>query len=111
MSDFFWNMYGGGNPSPAPKQESPAEREKRAVKVLAGMKVHNSHVKRVQVGEDMIDVPKVEYVNLLEGQIRELRTNLRDAQSQLSKLTRSHNKLLSEIHDLKQELTRKVNLR
>jgi hypothetical protein len=97
-------MY-GNNPVAVRPQDA---KEKRAVKVLGGMKVHNSHVKRVQIGEDLIDVPKIEYMQLLEGQVRELRGQLRSAESKLLRLEHAHQKILSTFATFRSELSGKV---
>jgi hypothetical protein len=75
------------------------------------MKIHNSHIKRMQIGEELIDVPKIEYVHLLEGQVRELRQKLRIADSRMSRLETQHGRFMSEMDSIKRDLAGKVNLR
>ncbi len=103
-------MYGSTVPS-TPKIETEVERQKRAVKVLGGMKIHGSHLKTVRIGEDLIDVPKIEFVKLLEEQIKELRTRLRVAEAKLVRLDNNHSKILSDLNEIRRELAGKVSLR
>ncbi len=103
-------MYGGATP-PQPKVETEVEREKRAVKVLGGMKIHNSHLKTVRIAEDLIDVPKIEFVKLLEDQIKEVRVKLRALESKLIRLENNHSRILSDISEIRRELAGKVSLR
>jgi hypothetical protein len=104
----FRAMYGV---NPVERQVQPDERQKRALKVLGGMKVHNSHIKRVQIGEDLVDVPRIEYLQLLEGQVRELRGQLRAAEGKLTRLEHSQQKLLSNLASLRAEMSGKVIMR
>jgi predicted nuclease with TOPRIM domain len=94
-----------------PKVPTPQEREKAASRVLGGMKIHNSHLKRIQVGEELVDVPKIEYVKLLEDQVRDARNRIRELEGRYSRLQNNHNKLVGEIHDIRRELNNKVSLR
>jgi hypothetical protein len=104
----FRAMYGV---NPIHRQMPQETKEKRAVKVLGGMKVHNSHIKRVQIGEDLIDVPKIEYMQLLEGQVRELRSQLRAAESKLIRLEHAQQKMLGTFATFRSELAGKVIMR
>ena len=99
-------------PQPQPKPlETAAEREKRAVKVLGGMKVHGTHVKQLEVGDQLIDVPTAAYVKLLEEQIKEVRNQQRELLASHNKLVRKHDRLINELRKVKDELDNKVNLR
>lgn len=97
--------------SPVPKTETPADREKRALKVLGGMKVHGTHVKQIDLGDKILDVPTVAYVKLLEAQIKEVRNQHRELQNQHNKLVRQYDRLVNELRNIKDELNNKVNLR
>ena len=108
VESIFRAMYGN---NPSTQKPTELERQKRAVKVLGGMKVHNSHIKRIQIGEDLIDVPKIEYMQLLEGQVRELRGKLRAAEAKMIRLENNHMKVLSELSNIRVELSGKVSLR
>jgi hypothetical protein len=109
MSKFFANMYGS---RPYTVTSNPVEeREKRAVKVLGGLKITSAHIKRVQIGEDLVDVPKIEYVTLLEGQIKEVRNRLREAEMKITRLQNNQNRLINEIRGINAELSNKINLR
>ena len=102
-------MYGGHTKSAV--VPTAVEGEKRAVKVLGGMKIHNSHLKRVQIGDDLVDVPKIEYIQLLEAQIKESRLRLREAELKIARLGAAQINLSADVRDLKRELHNKVNLR
>lgn len=107
----FRRMYGSSAVPVQLRPESEEERQKRAVKILGGMKISNSHIKTVRIGEDLIDVPKIEYLHLLEGQVKELRGKLRTVEGKMIRLENNHSRLLSEITALKREILGKVNLR
>lgn len=99
-------------PAPAPKPvETPAEKEKRAVKVLAGMKVHGSHVMQVEIDGKLVDMPTLAYAKLLEEQVRETRNMHRELQNQHNKLVRQMDRMTNEMRKVKDELANKVNLR
>jgi hypothetical protein len=109
MSKFYANMYGSKhNFVPITPTE---EREKRAVKVLGGMKITNSHMKRVQIGEELVDVPKIEFVVLLEGQIKELRSRFRDIEMKIIRLQNNQNRFVNELRSIQVDLNNKINLR
>lgn len=91
--------------------ETAAEREKRASKVLGGMKVHGSHIKQVEVDGQVFDVPTAAYVKLLEEQVKEVRNQNRELQNGLSKTNRHIDRLVNEIRKIKDELNNKVDLR
>jgi hypothetical protein len=110
MSETIYKRMYGAAATPM-RVDTEADRQKRAVKVLGGMKVHGSHFKTVMIGEDLIDVPKIEYVNLLEGQIKELRTKVRTLEAKLYRLDNNHSKLLSELSAIRRELSGKISLR
>lgn len=95
----------------AQKPETAADKEKRAVKVLAGMKVHGSHVKQIEVNGQLMDVPTVAYTKLLEEQIRETRNQQRELHNAHGKMQRAMDRMTNEIRKLKDELANKVDLR
>lgn len=105
-------MYSRAGQAPVAKRpETPAEKEKRAVKVLAGMKVHGSHVRQIEVNGQLMDVPNVSYVKLLEEQIRETRNQQRELQNSHNKMQRAMDRMTNEIRKLKDELANKIDLR
>ena len=111
-SSVVGRMYNRAKQAPVAKQpETAADREKRAVKVLAGMKVHGSHVKQIEVNGQLMDVPTVAYTKLLEEQIRETRNQQRELHNAHSKMQRAMDRMTNEIRKLKDELANKVDLR
>ena len=115
MADSFFSSMYGGNPrdtdSP-PKPATPAAVPMaQAHKMLGGLKITGSHIKRIVNGDQVIDVPSAEYVKLLEEQIRELRHQLRDNENKTRRLTNAHNKVLVELERIRQELKTKITLR
>jgi hypothetical protein len=104
-------MYGVGPVMQTSAAEQVAAREKRAVKVLGGMKIHNSHMKQVQIGEDLINVPKIEFVQLLEGQIKELRKKLRVSEHKLDRLESNYSKLATEMSTIRRDSSNRFNFR
>lgn len=108
-SDHFYNMYGAGSPAAAKPQ--PVDKDKRALKVLGGMKVHGTHVKRIDLGDEMLEVPTSQYVKLLEDQIRELRRMQREMDIRQNRLIRAHNKTVEELKMVRQELQNKIDYR
>jgi hypothetical protein len=105
-------MYNRAKQASVVKRPDTAEdKEKRAVKVLAGMKVHGSHVKQIEVNGQLLDVPTVAYTKLLEEQIRETRNQQRELHNAHSKMQRAMDRMTNEIRKLKDELANKVDLR
>lgn len=99
-------------PQQAPRPvETAADKEKRAVKVLAGMKVHGTHVRQIEVDGRITDVPTAAYVKLLEEQIRETRSQQRELQNGHNKMQRAMDRMTNEIRKLKDEMANKVDLR
>jgi len=107
---FIRRMYGISNEIKKIINSEP-EREKRAVKVLAGMKIHNSHIKRIQIGDELIDVPKIEYMKLLDGQIKEYRQRTHQLETRMIKIKEQNDRLQEEIRLIKRELNQKNILR
>lgn len=93
------------------QKQAIAQREKRAVKVLGGMKIHGSHMKRVMINDEFVDVPKIEYVHLLEGQVKEVRNRLRDTEARLYRVQNNQIKLTSELNSIRREMAARTRLR
>lgn len=109
--EIYYRMYGGG-PTPTPSApEKPADRDKRALKVLGGMKVHGTHVKRIELDGELMEVPTSAYVKLLEDQIKELRRIQRESDSRQARLIRAHNKTVEELKAIRIELQNKIDYR
>lgn len=78
MDDFsLSDMFRDDDDKPA-----PAYRE------MSGLKLAGSHKKTITLGGRDVDVPTFRYVEVLEKQIRDLRTELRAAQKQILQLAR-----------------------
>lgn len=83
----------------------------KASKVLGGLKLSGSHVQKLVLGEQQIDIPSVAYVKVLEDQIRELRRELREAQSKLRSTINQQAKLIEHMNRLKIDLDNKVDMK
>ena len=107
-------IYGNRPKQPIVKPDIPAPvipKDKKPQNVLGGMKIHGSHMKRLQFEDGFMDVPKIEYVRLLEEQIKDLRSKQREQISTNHRLTRAITKLQNQIQDLTVEVRNKVDLR
>lgn len=87
-------------PSPELKNDGKA-----ANRVLAGMKIQNSHMRVLNVDGNNIEVPKMEYVHLLDKQVRDTRQTNNDLQARLIKAENVINNLYNEIRDLKNTIS------
>ena len=83
----------------------------KASKVLGGLKLSGSHVQKLVLGEQQIDIPSVAYVKVLEDQIRELRRELREAQAKLRSTINQQAKLIEHVNRLKIEIDNKVDMK
>ena len=109
--DIYSRMY-GSRPSQTKTQPSGPSAEKRATRVLGGMKAQNSHVKTVDIGGgELVTFPRAEYVKVLEDQIKQMRVTVRELQNNNQRLVREISKLYDMIARLQQDLANKVDLR
>ena len=111
MSSIYSRMYGGSmryDNSTSRADSAKADVNKSAVRSLSGMKVHGSHVKQVEIGEQIIDVPKIEYVQLLDTQLKEAREKIKRLEEKLEKSQNNYLKLASAIRDLQREMANTV---
>ena len=109
---FYRRMYGAGpsNSEPTtPKQ--PETPEKRASRVLGGMKAQNSHTVIVEVDGKLVNLPKTEYVKLLEEQVKQMRATVQGYEGKYNRVVRQMGKLLEDVRRLELELKNKVDLR
>ena len=105
----YGRMYGARSKQPAVAPAASKESvEKQAARVLGGLKIHNSHVKKVQIGEDLIDVPKIEYVKLLEDQLRNARVRLKEAEIKIERLRTNHTKFSEELRNIRYDFEKRV---
>lgn len=109
--DIYSRMY-GGRPSQNRTKPSGPDAEKRATRVLGGMKAQNSHVKTVDLGGgELVSFPRAEYVKVLEDQIKQMRVTVRELQNNNQRLTRELSKIYDMMNRLQQDLNNKVDLR
>ncbi len=108
--NFYGRMYGA---RPAQRQVAPTAQgaEKKATRVLGGMKANNSHVKTVDVGGELVSFPRAEYVKVLEDQIKQMRVTVRELQNTNQRVNREMSKIYDMMRTLQQELAKKVDLR
>lgn len=111
--DFYPDMYGG---DPRRKYDDPAAPAAvtpaaAAHKQLGGLKITGSHIKRIPMGDQILELPTAAYVKLLEDQIRALRNEVREAQTHNRRLTNAHNKLVQQMDLLRRELATKLTVR
>lgn len=110
--DFYTDMYGGdAKAKPQVPDLNIPLTQAAAHKQLSGLKITGSHVKRINLGDQIVDLPSAAYVKLLEDQIRALRTEVRECQTYIRRVTNAHNKMALQMDRLKQELATKVSLR
>lgn len=92
------------------KPESSVKDDgKAATRVLAGLKVHNAHMQRVELPDGKtIDIPKMEYVHLLDKQLRDAREEIRELktkneknENKIARIEATVNKFYNEFRDLK----------
>lgn len=114
MSSMYSRMYGGSirhDGSPASKTPDKVDVNKSAVRSLSGMKVHGSHVKQLEVGDQIIDVPKIEYVQLLDTQMKEAREKIKRLEENLERSQSNYLKLAAAIRDLQAEMANTLKVR
>lgn len=83
----------------------------KATKQLGGLKLSGSHIQKLVLGDQQVDIPSVNYVKLLEEQVKDLRRELRETQSELKRTARIQNKLIEVINKLRTDLDNKVDMR
>lgn len=105
-SNYLGSMYGGNPRSYGGEQNSSPSKEdptKAASRVLGGMKVHNSHIKQVEIDGQLVDVPRIEYVKLIEQQVRDLRTRCSTQSHKIDRLQDQIKTLSLEIKTMKRD--------
>jgi len=89
--------------------------EKRATRVLGGMKIHGSHIKNIEVDGEIIDIPRAAYIKLLEEQIKELRRQVTIVTERNIRMNttiqRMQTSFRDEIRAIRLELDRKIDMR
>ena len=73
--------------------------------------VHGSHVKQVLINDELVDVPKIEYVRLLDEQLREARARITTLEGKYERLFNNYTKVISKLQVFQQGLTSKVDRR
>lgn len=81
-----------------------------AQKYLAGLKLTSSHIQKIQLGNQQIDVPTYLYVKLLEDQLRDLRQMVRKQDQMIQRLVRAVNKNTTEQDRIRGELAKKMDM-
>lgn len=74
---------------------------KSATRVLAGMKIQNSHMKRLNLDGETFDVPKIEYVHLLDKQLKDVREENKNLQNKITRIENACNRMYNELRELK----------
>ena len=114
MSDdnFIYNMYNTSRKLGSTEiKTQQVSREKMASRVLGGMKAAGVTSVTVDVNGQDVSVPRTEYVNALEDQVKQLRQSVRDGDTKIARLTRTLNKMIEELRSVRNELNNKVDLR
>lgn len=106
--NFVYDMYGSGSPITKKQEVSPA---KLASRVLGGMKAQNSHTKTIEVDGQIVNLPKAEYVKLLEDQIKDMRNKVRDMETKQNRLSKTNARIIEELRQIKLELANKLDVR
>lgn len=109
-NDFYYDMYGAGKPA-APSKPLPLPKAKAAARVLGGLKGQGSHTKTVEIEGELVSFPRAEYVKLLEDQIKEARSKIRDLEAKQQRATRNYGRVLEKIRQLESELKNKIDAR
>lgn len=108
--DIYHRMYSATPVDPA-KAKPALTPEKMATRVLGGMKAQNSHTVLVEVDGSLVNLPKTEYVKLLEDQVKQLRDTTRNLESKNNRLNAHVKRVMEDIRALQAEMKNKVNLR
>lgn len=85
--------------------ETLKDDNKAANRVLAGMKIQNSHMRRLNIDGDIFDVPKMEYVHLLDKQVRDLKQENTELKQKMSKMENTINSMYATLKDLTNKIT------
>ena len=110
MAEFYRSMYGISVQPSKPAVIEP-EKQKSPTRVLGGMRVHGSHVKQVVINDELVDVPKIEYVRLLDEQLRQARERIANLEGKYDRLFNNYTKLLSKLQIINQIMSTKVDRR
>lgn len=109
---FYTDMYGGDARPKAPGVDLNIPLSAPAAhKQLSGLKITGSHVKRINIGDQIVDLPSAAYVKLLEDQIRALRTEVRESQASTRRVAAAFDRMVMRMDQMQRELATKVTLR
>lgn len=117
MSDdnFYSSMYGGSlyrDTKPVKPEPSAEQRQKMATRVAAGMKAQGAHTTTLDMGDGTsITVPRTEYVQQLENQLKDARNRVRDLETKQQRLIKANNRIMEKLRQIEQELSNKIDLR
>jgi hypothetical protein len=95
-------------PKPIPSAE---QRAKAAARVIGGMKAHGTHLQQVMIDDQLVDFPTSRYVQMVEGQVKDLKVQIQQQKNDHTKLLRVISKLTEQIRIIRSELDNKVDLR
>ena len=116
MSDeYISSMYGGNlyRDNKAVKPEAtPQQKEKMASRVAAGMRAAGSHTNVLDLGDGTtMTVPRTEYVQQLENQLKDARNRVRDLETKQARLIKANNRIMEKLREIERELTNKIDAR
>lgn len=108
MSDnFYSSMYGAKKPEPKVSTQvapTPVKPIPAAGQRLSGLKLTNSHMHEVEINGRYVTIPSAAYVKLLEDQIKEFRSLVRQQGEDLKRAIRAVNNLNREMDRLKTQM-------
>ena len=107
----LFDMYGRTASKAPVSTSSSAEKAKAAARVLGGLKGQGTHTKTMEIEGELVSFPRAEYVKLLEDQIKEAKSKIRDLETKQNRLIRANNKIMEKIRQLEADLKNKVDLR
>ena len=106
MDNFVFTMYGS---DPYYKIEEPVKNQievdsaKKLSKVIGGMKAQGSDCRIIDIGGQDIEMPRMEYVRILEQQIKELRNKMNIMDQKVQRLVDQNNSLTSKLKNIEDE--------
>lgn len=105
--DYLYNMYGG---SPYASKDTerqttePKGDNKTTSRIIGGMKAQGVTSKTVEVDGELLEIPNMEFVRMLERQLSEMRVEMRQNSARIARLTDNLNSARMTIKNLEDEL-------
>lgn len=111
--DFYSSMYGAQK---KPAAEVPAKPEAPKIpppahQRLSGLKLSGQHMHEVEINGRYVTIPSAAYIKLLEDQIKDFRSTVRQQGEDLRRAIRAINKMNLEMDKLKTALAGTVKHR